>query len=380
MKRLSSVVVAVCVSLALSGTAFAQEKEVESSWTDALEINAFVDAYAAFTSHKAGVNLPGALVDGTASHRSYVFNSGFGLSFAGLDVSLTGEQFGGTISVRMGPSVIQFFGDNGGLGFDNLTQAYVTWMPFDALTLDLGQFGTIYGAEVAESWQNINYSRGALYWAMQPFWHTGLRANYAITDSIGLTGLLVNGTNNILEDNKSPSTGLQLSLAFDPVEIYVGWLGALHPSDGGENGALFDHFLDLVATVGVGNFSAVLNVDFALEDTGGAGDYMGASLALGYGFTNWFGAGLRGEYLTYLDSDCGAVATGGACPASYDDLMTATVTLDIKPIPNRGNLILRPEFRVEIASDDAFVDRDNDPANPTDIWYAAMLGAVVTTN
>ena len=36
------------------------------------------------------------------------------------------------------------------------------------ITLDFGKFDTIYGAEVAESQDNINYTRGVLYWFGQP--------------------------------------------------------------------------------------------------------------------------------------------------------------------------------------------------------------------
>ena len=42
----------------------------------------------------------------------------------------------------------------------------------DAL-LDLGKFDTPYGAEVAESHLNMNYTRGLLY-ASQPVFHTSI--------------------------------------------------------------------------------------------------------------------------------------------------------------------------------------------------------------
>ena len=50
-----------------------------------------------------------------------------------------------------------------------------------------------------ESKDNWNYSRGLLFsWAI-PYYHTGLRATYAVNDKVSLAGFLVNGWNNGFE-------------------------------------------------------------------------------------------------------------------------------------------------------------------------------------
>ena len=52
-----------------------------------------------------------------------------------------------------------------------------------------------------ETKDNWNYSRGLLFTYAIPFYHFGLRAKYAFNDKFALTGYLVNGWNNIVDNN-----------------------------------------------------------------------------------------------------------------------------------------------------------------------------------
>ena len=89
--------------------------------------------------------------------------------------------------------------------YQNIQQAYVSVLAGKALQLDFGKFVTWSGQELIESKDNWNYSRGLLFsWAI-PYYHTGLRAAYAVNDKVSLTGFLVNGWNNA-EDNNTGKT------------------------------------------------------------------------------------------------------------------------------------------------------------------------------
>ena len=127
-------------------------------------------------------------IPGTGGGDELQNENGFALSFLGIATAFAGGEVGATGSFRFGPSVPEYYaGDMAGFGIDNLTQGFVTWSPTDEFSMDIGLFGTIFGAEVAESWQNLNYTRGALYYSLQPFWYTGPRASYEIVDEFGLT-------------------------------------------------------------------------------------------------------------------------------------------------------------------------------------------------
>lgn len=369
------------LGLGLSTAAVAQDdpEEKKSSWADNISIGAFVDAYGAIRSdnneYRFDVLGNGEPVNAAYGHEAYVLGSGFGLAFAGADLEYSGEQFGATISLRFGPGVTRFYGGAPTmLGIENITQAYLTWKPFKDLTLDMGQFGTLYGAEVAESWRNLNYSRGALYFLMQPFWHMGVRANYTLNDYLAFNAMIVNGVNNAFEDNKSPTLGVQVvATPIESLSLAVGYMGALNPRDGG-NGD-FHNFFDFVATYEAGGFSLVANVDVNDYRPQGASDrenWWGVSIAPGYAFTNWFGAALRGEFLSASTNIFGMATP----PSQTPWLATMTATLDFKPVPNSAALVLRPEFRYEVARDDLYLNRDN---NPTDKFWTVMLGAVVTS-
>jgi hypothetical protein len=362
-----------------------------------LKISAFVDAFYSFQTAAQGTPSP--------AHRAYDSNNwvsnadtnagyaqnGFGLSFAGIDAAYDGGQLGATISLRAGPSVPIFYaGDTGPLGIDNITQAYVTWTPVPQFSLDFGQFSTIFGAEVAESWKNLNYTRGGLYYAMQPFWHTGLRATVSPNDKVSITGMIVNGVNSIHDDNESPSLALQLSITpNDLFSLAAGWYTTLEPST---DGSLFDNFFDLVAALTVERFSLVLNADLCVNGdkiNEGPGYiqslddpmFWGVSLAAGYQATDLFGIALRGELLSDSDNQIfKATRTnfGVTFPTTEQtNVVTVTGTLDFKPVDGSNNLVIRWDNRIETSNEEIFFNRSE---NSTNVWFGSILGLVVTTD
>ncbi len=74
---------------------------------------------------------------------------------------------GGTLALRFGPSAKRYNSSclaqkcDAAYGLENVKQAFASWRPggdSSPVTLDFGKFDTIYGAEVAESQDNINYT------------------------------------------------------------------------------------------------------------------------------------------------------------------------------------------------------------------------------
>jgi Putative beta-barrel porin-2, OmpL-like. bbp2 len=89
----------------------------------------------------------------------------------------------------------------------NIEQAYVSLKPakWKGLEIDFGQFVTSAGAEVIETQGNWNYSRSDLFALAIPYYHFGLRATLPIGKHFTGGFQLVNGWNN-LEDNNSGKT------------------------------------------------------------------------------------------------------------------------------------------------------------------------------
>ncbi len=185
-----------------------------AAWYEGLALSAFVDAYGAldFNFPKS----PGQTVSNPV--RAFDNHSGFALNWVGLDVQKDPAPVGGTLSLRFGPGAQRLASacvdadtcdSESSLGLAFVKQAFVSWKPLSALTLDLGKFDTPYGAEVADSQYNINYTRGVLYWLGQPAYHTGLRVGIDAARSFNIKLLAVNGWNRTIDNNSGKTFGVQ---------------------------------------------------------------------------------------------------------------------------------------------------------------------------
>jgi hypothetical protein len=104
-----------------------------------------------------------------------------------------------------------------GLGFDQyLKEAYFSYLApvGKGLQIDVGKFVTPHGAEVIETKDNWNYSRGILFTYAIPYYHFGARAKYTFNDKYSLTGFFVNGWNNVIDNNTGKTYGM--SFAWNP--------------------------------------------------------------------------------------------------------------------------------------------------------------------
>lgn len=364
------------VNTAFSPTATAGEPEEEEE--SPLSLSMFADAYYSYQTSENGVPAT------TSGHRAYagqgptfLAENGFSLSFLGVDATYTYEQISATASLRFGSSVPIFHGNDATTGIDNLLQGYLTWTPSERFSIDAGMFGTIFGAEVAESWQNLNYTRGALYYYGQPFWHTGLRASIGVTDAFGINLMVVNGTNNISETidptDDTPSFAVQATVqAGEVFNLALGGMMAADPDDA-DNDAGFDAFADVVASLTLGDFTMIFNGDYIMTRDGLGEDehrnFLGASLAAGYRFNDVIGIALRGEYLTD--------------EVAVDErwkLGTVTGTIDLRPVPSLQNFVVRWDNRYEKSNSDVFGDEMvNGEPTFRDDWFSTTVGFVVHT-
>ncbi|MBI1884482.1 MAG: porin [Chlamydiae bacterium] len=131
----------------------------------------------------------------------------------------------------------------------DVQQAYIYYnFPWiEGLTLKGGKFVTLLGAEVIEPWDNWNFSRGFLFGYAIPFTHTGLLGSYTFTDYLGVTAGVVNGWDNI-EDNNDGKTFLG-NLTLGPWEwLTLGINGTVGPEQDDEDGNIRG-IIDAVLTV-----------------------------------------------------------------------------------------------------------------------------------
>jgi hypothetical protein len=337
-----------------------EELAEEESIMDNVTWQAFASGYYQFDTQRVPNGsftdpVTGDVVSTEPNHREYARNHGFGIPFVGGDFAYAGEHGGVTVNLRFGEAApLLIAGFNNYALISNVKQGFASWYATESLSIDLGFFDTVYGAEVADEWLNVNYTRGALYFLMQPFNHTGLRVNYAVSDTVGLKFLVVNGNfdfADVSDLNEVPAFGAQVTLApSDNVFLAVGY--ATQAESSGNND--WGHFIDVVATIGLtDSMKLVLNADLRFNPMlpGDTTDalYFGASAALGIDVTDDIAIGARVEYL-YGGSANGAYSTMGA-----ESLITVTPTFRYTP---GDNVILTLEPRLDWANEDIFATRD----------------------
>jgi hypothetical protein len=253
--------------------------------------------------------------------------------------------------------------------YRNIFQAYGTYVaPIGrGLTVDFGKWASSLGLEGNYTQDQLNYSRSFLF-NFLPFYHMGVRANYAFSDQFSMHYWVINGTNQTEAYNgfKDESVGFTwqpakpLSWTFNyyrgqehPDEVYYpngAPAGIINPPT--QQGVAFEPIgspatgkLNIIDSYLTWQVSKALS--FGLE-----GDWViqrlytnsaparvdGGAIYGHYQFTPKFGLAARAEYV----QDHGGMFSG-----ITQDLKEATLTADYKLA---DNLLLRWEWRRDLSN------------------------------
>ncbi len=320
---------------------FAQEEEAET--TPKFSLSGSVDAY-----YRANLNAPND-EDAIAPGSSFANLPGFALGMANVIASYEGEDVGFVADLVFGPRgtdaifASPMYSATGNI----VNQLYVYWNVSDNVKLTFGNFNTFLGYEVISPVANFNYSTSYLF-SYGPFSHTGLKADFDLGNEWSAMVAVLNPT-DLTEFNPTGNyafgaqlgySGQYLNFITDDGAYEIDFTGGFDVSDEfflGINAAYFDND-------GVGFAGAALYPQYATSDT--------------------FTIGLRGEYFTET-GDFGAIGTGVEDSSVFAVTLTGSATI--------GNLIIKPELRLDNASDDAFIDND---LAPTKSLSSFVLAAV----
>jgi hypothetical protein len=176
-----------------------------------IAVMGFVDAYYGYRFHRQSGDAQ--LRNFDTKHNQFSFN----LAEIALDRRPTAQsRLGFRLDFNVGPATeMVHAGEPGGSGlFRNLQQGYVTYLApvGSGLQIDIGKLVTPHGAEVIETKDNWNYSRSLLFALAIPYYHMGARVGYGFGDRFALAGFIVNGWNNVVENNSGKTFGLQASI------------------------------------------------------------------------------------------------------------------------------------------------------------------------
>jgi hypothetical protein len=228
-----------------------------------IDFSGAVDGYYTWNN-----NHPASMTNGL-----YNFNSQanqFDLSLLKIALSHDADPVGFRVDLGYG-NTMQLYSafDNDG-GFNQyVQQAFVSWKPEGGMGFqaDFGKFVTSAGAEVVESYLNWNYSRSVPFaWAI-PYYHTGLRLSMPAGDRLTLGFQVVNGWNNLRDNNSGKTIGATGAVNLGMATWYINYYGG--PENSGTNTG-WRHLIDTTLSVTpIEKVSAYLNYDYGQNRNGG---------------------------------------------------------------------------------------------------------------
>jgi hypothetical protein len=242
--------------------------------------------------------------------------------------------------------------ETGKAGDFDLQQAYLSYVfPLGSgLRLDAGKFVTPMGFEVIPGYDGFNdcATQSFLFAYAIPFTHTGFRLGYALSGRLSGQVLLVQGWDNVKDNNSAKTVGAgltwtpgdNLSLAFN------GMIGP-EQKDNDRNERLVG---DLVATwKPLERLSLGANIDYGYEASalgpGVDAVWRGAAFYATLALSKRFSLSLRAE--VFEDRD-------GARTGLAQSLSEVTLTPQFKPAKG---IVIRADFRLDASNRRAFEGR-----------------------
>jgi len=240
--------------------------------------------------------------------------------------------------------------------WQTLQQLYFTYTSHWAgrdMTWDFGKFVTPFGNEVIESSSNDNYSRSFGFVYAVPLYHAGLRLTTPLNSRLSLVAGLVNGWNDVADDNNGKSAFGQLTWKpSSNVTTVFGYMGGPEgtgafgsgiPTDGGGSIGL-----SLGEFIGTWQANSKLKLVVEADHARGAGTVLGVPVSgswvemagyARYQLTPKIALAARVEQFEDIPGANGL----GLHFGGYTKLNSATLTAEYLSL--RGHLVSRLEYR-----------------------------------
>ncbi|HEX4515359.1 MAG TPA: outer membrane beta-barrel protein [Polyangiaceae bacterium] len=210
----------------------------------------------------------------------------------------------------------------------------------NGLLMEAGIFVSPIGPETLPIKDNFNWSRSNLFFAL-PYYHTGVRATYPLTDRWSATAMLCNGWNSVVDDNIELSlSGMVTYTAADTFSATLLYFGGVERPTNAPEGRAWRNLFDAYATWSpTKRVSTIFHADAGFEPNN-------------FGTSAW-GAGavsVRVQPLSWMYLSARADAfyenvPAGATPIFWGGsrwVTSQTATFDVRP---NANMSVRLELR-----------------------------------
>ena len=230
------------------------------------------------------------------------------------------------------------------------------------LLIDFGKFASHIGSEALDGYDGWNYifSRSFLF-NYTPNTHTGIRMKYAISNTIGVLGMISNGQDNQTDTNSAKGVGGQISWTpANEVALYFNYFGSAEPQTGDTNNTKdFRNYYNIVSDIGVSK-NILLNLNFLYGSEKNANglnldaEWWGFSGIVRYDVNEWFSLNFRGQI--FDDKD-------GFLSSTTQKLTAFTFTPELRI---NNNMVVRAEYRHDESDATPFTDKNGNTEDSQD--------------
>lgn len=293
-------------------------------------------------------------------------HNAFSLGMASLKAEHQGEKIGVVLDLGFGQRAREFAYTDEGIT-QAIKQLYVSYTATDWLKLTAGSWATHVGYELLDPQFNRNYSMSYMF-SNGPFSHTGVKAEF----TKGTSGLMV-GVANATDFRIPPADQINKKFLLaqygfaptDNVKFFLNYVGGKNPDTSRTNQ------FDLVITAGITDafsigYNGTVNTTQTWDGEKNASgkSWWGSALYLNLDPKPWFGLTLRGEY--FNDKNQLKIPTTSPTGAS---LFATTLSANFKT----GGLTFIPEFRMESANEEIYVDANGNGKKSTGSFILAAI-------
>ena len=281
----------------------------------------------------------------------------FALGMVSLKLEKTLNKLTSTIDVGFGKRAEEFsYNDQGFMTL--IKQAYLSYSITERLKVTAGKWGTHVGYELLDAPLKRNYSMSYGF-SYGPFFHTGVKAEYALTGKSSIMLGIANPTDFVTAESNSKVILAQFStkLFEDKTSVYVNYLGG---NTGGDNN--FSQF-DLVLTNAISSKWAI-NYDgtiYSAKNSDTKGSWTSNAFYVNYDPTNFLGFTYRTEFF----NDNKALSAG----AFGTSINSNTLSMNYKI----KKITLLPELRLDKAQKDIYYSSDGNAVNTSMSFNLAAI-------
>lgn len=326
----------LAAALTLSATAVAQPEP--DPQPEPFTLGGYVEA-----AYQWNFNEP---ANGVTSYRGFDNrHDTFTLSNVALDAAWDYEGVVGRLTLQVGHTPSAYYlaepsaqGAGGANASDAelwkyLQQAYAGYrFPIGGgLTVTGGLFLSPIGPESIAVRDDWNWSRSNLFFGL-PFYHTGLRASYALDEAWSLTLAGYNGWNSVLDGNDEKSLSTQLTYTRPELALSLLYFGGVERPPGAPEGRAWRHLFDAHATWHPTPWLSLLaQVDAGFEPNElGTSHWVAGALYARYRVASPLYLAVRGDaFYEHVPSRGGASASPIFWPAPW--VSSGTATVDLRP-------------------------------------------------